>query len=483
LETRIGGTQEDYMKHFTMMGPDRRNRQTAFGAKTASLHRRSLSDDSLKHSQPNSPSQQQLGQDPIVMPGFPVRTLQTHPPPPYSPSREKILLGKRCRFHCSWKLVALSLTVLTLILSSVIAYFGAIKFPGNTQHPVRQDSTVISAASSSATNGLECPPTLQEQPQAVIPQGYTPEVIGTSPKPPKRPKQPPIEVIAGQWYTSSIEPMEMWFSKLSISSPNTNFQMNLTVLNGQVASLAIYGRREAVPSITNYDWVHMVARDGRIVKRGTGGGSESGITVEKRLNYRGTWYFGVLNDNTDLITVRSVVGQQRNGGKPCPGECNGQGRCEDGVCQCYPQFSGHDCSQSVCPLLCSGHGVYGGGKCHCVDGWKGPECQVRITECIIADCSGNGRCREGICLCDAGWNGEHCQKRDCEDPNCTGHGVCQDATCICDIGWMGPNCELRNEVLYQCLPDCSGHGMFNADLGKCMCHSQWTGRNCNISLL
>ena len=38
--------------------------------------------------------------------------------------REKILLGKRCRFHCSWKLVALSLTVLTLILSSVIAYFG-----------------------------------------------------------------------------------------------------------------------------------------------------------------------------------------------------------------------------------------------------------------------------------------------------------------------------------------------------------------------
>lgn len=30
---------------------------------------------------------------------------------------------------------------------------------------------MISAASSSASNGLECPPTLQEQPQAVIPQG------------------------------------------------------------------------------------------------------------------------------------------------------------------------------------------------------------------------------------------------------------------------------------------------------------------------
>ena len=52
----------------------------------------------------------------------------------FSISREKILLGKRCRFHCSWKLVALSLTVLTLILSSVIAYFGGKFF---VRHPRR----------------------------------------------------------------------------------------------------------------------------------------------------------------------------------------------------------------------------------------------------------------------------------------------------------------------------------------------------------
>ena len=30
---------------------------------------------------------QQDPPDPVVMPGFPVRTLQAHPPPPYSPSR------------------------------------------------------------------------------------------------------------------------------------------------------------------------------------------------------------------------------------------------------------------------------------------------------------------------------------------------------------------------------------------------------------
>ena len=41
--------------------------------------------------------------------------------------REKFQIGKNCRFHCSWKLVALSLTALTLVLSSVIAYFGGRK--------------------------------------------------------------------------------------------------------------------------------------------------------------------------------------------------------------------------------------------------------------------------------------------------------------------------------------------------------------------
>ena len=38
--------------------------------------------------------------------------------------RDKFLSGKKCQFHCSWKLVALALTLLTLVLSSVIAYFG-----------------------------------------------------------------------------------------------------------------------------------------------------------------------------------------------------------------------------------------------------------------------------------------------------------------------------------------------------------------------
>ena len=154
-------------------------------------------------------------------------------------------------------------------------------------------------------------------------------------------------VNAGQWYSASIEPLEMWLSQMHVAQPNTYFQMNLTIVNGgRVASIAIYGRHEAAPTITNYDWVHIVAKDGRVIEKRSLSSSTGGISLGKELNHRGDWYFGVLNDNEDLITVRSVMDQRRNGGKPCPSDCNGQGRCQDGLCQCYPQYSGLDCSQS-----------------------------------------------------------------------------------------------------------------------------------------
>jgi hypothetical protein len=46
---------------------------------------------------------------------------------------------------------------------------------------------------------------------------------------------------------------------------------------------------------------------------------------------------------------------------------------------------------------------------------------------------------------------------------------------------MGRNCEQRNEALFQCLPDCSGHGRFDQEMGKCDCNNKWAGRDCNIS--
>lgn len=177
--------------------------------------------------------------------------------------------------------------------------------------------------------------------------GYTPSVsTASSVSIPfkKRHQTQPDLVIPGQWYTSSIAPMEMWTSQMNVPHSNTHLVMNLTVLNsGRVASIAIYGKSEGIPSVTNYDWVHIVAKDGKVLKRETGG---VGLSLSKELNQRGTWYFGVLNDNEDLISVRTVMDQVRNGGKSCPADCNGQGRCQDGVCMCFPQYTGTDCSQS-----------------------------------------------------------------------------------------------------------------------------------------
>ena len=33
---------------------------------------------------------------------------------------------------------------------------------------------------------------------------------------------------------------------------------------------------------------------------------------------------------------------------------------------------------------------------------------------------------------------------------------------------------------WQCLPNCSGHGSFKAELGKCVCHRGFTGNDCAI---
>ena len=75
-------------------------------------------------------------------------------------------------------------------------------------------------------------------------------------------------VNSGQWYTASIEPLEMWLSQMHVAQPNTYFQMNLTIVNGgRVSSIAVYGRREAPPTVTNYDWVHIVAKDGRVIEK------------------------------------------------------------------------------------------------------------------------------------------------------------------------------------------------------------------------
>ena len=98
--------------------------------------------------------------------------------------------------------------------------------------------------------------------------------------------------------------MAFWRSRLAVRQ-QSYYQMNLTVVSADGVSrtknLAIYGREGQAPTVTNYDWVHMVTENGEaktIVKRSAGTFSQSQsvsaanlVLVEKASNTLINLYF------------------------------------------------------------------------------------------------------------------------------------------------------------------------------------------------
>ena len=104
----------------------------------------------------------------------------------------------------------------------------------------------------------------------------------------------------------------------------------------------------------------------------------------------------------------------------CPGNCNGHGVCNSGVCTCNVGYTGADCG------FCAPN-YYNYPSC--------TFCESTTT------CSGNGTCSAfGFCNCNAGWVGTNC-----EIPFCSGgcgNGVCSSpGVCDCFPGWTGPMCD------------------------------------------
>ena len=95
-----------------------------------------------------------------------------------------------------------------------------------------------------------------------------------------------VQVVPGQWYTARIEPMAFWRSRIAVNKPTAPYTMNLTFVDGpNGGSLAIYGKKGAIPSVTNYDWAHIVTENGetrRIGKRSSSGHGGQ-ITLERTL--------------------------------------------------------------------------------------------------------------------------------------------------------------------------------------------------------
>lgn len=127
----------------------------------------------------------------------------------------------------------------------------------------------------------------------------------------------------------------------------------------------------------------------------------------------------------------------------CTNNCNGNGDCVDGICQCHAGFTGETCKQ-FCPDDCSGHGDCVVGACLCLAGWQGASCDTQGC------CNGHGTCETDpdTCVCDAGWSGSECTtKLVCEDRTCSGHGFCTHGTCVCVTGYSGTSCETAATVV------------------------------------
>merc|ERR1719420_2257828 len=117
---------------------------------------------------------------------------------------------------------------------------------------------------------------------------------------------------------------------------------------------------------------------------------------------------------TGIVLGREVQ-LHRPGYKDGEEECNGQGLCLDGKCNCIAGFGLLDKSK---------------GPNTCAD----PVC--------VADCGKHGTCESGTCNCQPGWKGVACNEPECPG-DCTGHGICSfvqpDAPgqCKCEFGWVG----------------------------------------------
>ncbi|XP_050695509.1 teneurin-m-like isoform X5 [Eriocheir sinensis] len=366
--------------------------------------------------------------------------------------------------HCSWRCTAIIFITIAVILATILIYIIAtstLAWPAHSGCAVMVDDATVIANEAHLGQAASREHTKRPQ-QTIPPDGTTFKMMEL-----------------GQQLNDVIPPYGYWNMQF-YQSESAYVKFEVSIPRG--SSIGVYGRRNALPTHTAYDFLQVLSG----FKTGTSRSTRAGKVIAplqpqaitKYLD-QGHWFLSLYNDDGDPqeVTLNGAMSSEFTEG--CPRGCSGNGDCILGSCQCQPGYTGPDCTQMMCPVLCSGHGEYRDGECICRPGWKGRECSIRHDECEMPDCNGHGHCVDGHCRCAKGYKGEFCEEDDCPHPTCSGHGWCVSGTCVCQRGWRGVDCNSRDDAALQCLPDCNNHGHFDLESHQCVCDPEWTGSECS----
>ncbi|VVC40590.1 Hypothetical protein CINCED_3A025864 [Cinara cedri] len=408
----------------------------------------------------------------VGMPVLPVRNNLRRPTSSHHfSSASRFQFQKGFASRCTWKCTSIVLIIVCLLMAVALTYITTsnllrLSYQGTAPCSVLVDGNAVAGGDSPDTpNSPNRTKTSEHTGSKLFPVRTTPPDGTTF-----------TQITLGEKADGEIPAYGYWNVQF-YHSRAAYIRFDYDFPRG--ASIAVYGRRNALPTHTQYEILELLNGFKSRQTRST-----HPIIKKEVTHYleQGHWFVSMYNDDGDLTTVTFTATVSQDMTLSCPNGCSGKGECMVGHCQCNPGFSGDDCSDSVCPVLCSQRGEYINGECQCNPGWKGKECNLRHDECEVPDCNGHGYCTNGKCICSLGFKGKYCSEVDCPNPNCSGHGVCVEGTCICKKGWKGANCDEMDKDALQCLPDCSGHGTFDLESQTCQCENMWSGDDCSKEL-
>ncbi|RZF37225.1 hypothetical protein LSTR_LSTR014116 [Laodelphax striatellus] len=431
-----------------------------------------------------------------------------HFPPP------RFQFQKSFASRCTWKCTAIVFIILSLVLTAALTYISIAnilhwsynKLPCSVLVEEETSETLVKPLLETSAMGGQRNTSARLRPSSSLatPGGGGGGGGGGAKTFPARSFPPDgttfSQIVLGQKLTNEIAAYGYWNMQFYQSeAAYVKFDYNIP----RGASIAVYGRRNALPTHTQYHILEVLSG----FKARTARASHS--SVKKEVTHYlepGHWFLSLYNDDGDPQQITFVAAVSQDMTHNCPSGCSGKGACLMGHCQCNPGFGGDDCSEMDCPHpTCSGHGVCAeGGLCLCKKGWKGADCAETDQDALqcLPDCSGHGAfdLETQTCQCEPLWTGDDCSRELCDldcgphghcvadscicndgwGGECNEHGQCKNGTCLCVTGWNGRHCTMEG-----CPNSCSGHGQCRVNLDslwECRCSEGWDGADCSVLL-